>query len=169
MKKIVLFFISIGLILSLAACGFFPQPEEELTNTAEHQDFTLVLEEEITNTAEYQDFTLVLGEAERFIDSNSQQTLIRVHATYTNASTEPQYALSCFAVRAFQNGKEIPEVSDINGSEASLTQEVMNGQTIDVTYVFVLEGESAVEVLVGEPTAEQTTIGKATYPTPTAP
>lgn len=136
MKKIGLFLILIVLIGSLAACGE---------------------EKELTNTAVYQDFTLVLGEAERVGNT------IIVHATYTNASKDPYYALCCFAVKAFQNNKEITDISDINGKQAALIHEIKNGQTIDVTYAFKLEDKSAVEILIGEPTAAQTTIGKAVY------
>ncbi len=69
--------------------------------------------------------------------------------------------MSTFAVRAFQN--EIEDCSDINGAEANLIQEVKNGATLEVSYVFKLVDDSEVEVLVGEPTADQTTIGKAVY------
>ena len=84
-------------------------------------------------------------------------------ATYTNKGSEPLYAYCSFAVRAFQNDVQIDEVSDINGDEASLIKEIKNGETIDVTYVFKMTDESKVEVLVGEPTADQTTIGTKEY------
>lgn len=142
MKKIVLFLISFVLVLSLAGCG---TPQKELTETAE-----------------YEDFTLVLGEAERFTDDTGRN-LVRINATYTNASQDPYYVLSCFAVRAFQNDKQIEDVSNINDGEAALIREIKNGETIEVSYVFELEDESAVEVLVGEPTADQTTIGRKLY------
>ena len=80
-----------------------------------------------------------------------------------NKNVEPLYALSAFAVRAFQNDKELADASDINGDEASLIQEVKDGRSISVTYVFVLDDDSPVEVLIGEPTADQTTIGKKLY------
>ena len=44
-----------------------------------------------------------------------------------------------------------------------MIQEVKDGQSISVTYVFVLDDDSPVEVLIGEPTADQTTIGKKLY------
>lgn len=145
MKKIVLFIISIVLVVSLTACGVSAPTEKELTNTAV-----------------YEDFTLELVTAERFTDDTGRN-LIRVHATYTNASEDPCYALSCFAVRAFQNDKEIADVSDINEGEAALIREIKKGESLSVTYVFELVDESAVEVLIGEPTADQVTIGKAIY------
>ena len=112
---------------------------------------------ELTETAVYEDFTLVLGESE-ITDGR-----ITIHATYTNASQDPYYAFSCFAVRAFQNDKALKDVSDVNGDQAALIKEIKNGQSLEVTYVFELEDTSPVEVLVGEPTADMTTIGKRLY------
>jgi hypothetical protein len=117
---------------------------------------------EVTETAVYEDFTLVLGDAEKFTDETGRE-MVRVHATYTNDSSDPYYALSCFAVRAFQNDKELTEYTDINGDEAALIREVKNGQSLEVAYVFGLEGGSEVEVLVGTPTADEQTIGRQVY------
>ena len=87
----------------------------------------------------------------------------KVNATFTNNSDEPLYAMSLFAVRAFQNDKEITDVSDINGADASLIKEVKDGASVEVSYQFKLDDDSPVEVLIGEPTADQDTIGKQTY------
>lgn len=57
--------------------------------------------------------------------------------------------------------KHVP--SDINGNEASLIKEIKNGETIHVSYVFKLKDDSKVEVLIGEPTADQITIGRKEY------
>ena len=73
------------------------------------------------------------------------------------------YAYCSFAVRAFQNDVQIDEISDINGDEASLIKEIKNGESISVAYVFKMEDDSQVEVLIGEPTADQTTIGRQEY------
>lgn len=89
--------------------------------------------------------------------------MVKVEATYTNKNAEPLYALSAFAVRAFQNDKELRDISDINGDEASLIQEVKDGQCVSVNYAFILDDDSEVEILIGEPTADQTTIGQKTY------
>ena len=142
MKKITAVWIVLMMLLATVACGAVAQTEPK---------------EEISETAVYQDFTLVLGDAE-FADG-----LVKVHATYTNKSQDPYYALCCFAVRAFQDDKQISDASDINGDEAALIREIKNGETIDVTYVFELQGESPVEVLIGEPTADMTTIGRKIY------
>lgn len=138
MKKIVLFLILIVLVVGMTACG-----------------------RELTETGVYEDFTLTLESAERF--EVEGVSYARVHVTYTNKSSDPYYALCCFSVRAFQNDTEIADVSDINGNEATLIKEVKNGQSVEVTYVFELVDESAVEVLIGEPTAECKTIGRAVY------
>lgn len=135
----------LAVLFCLSACGSTEETPKELTNTAVFEDFTLVLNNAILETAE-----------------NGAQVL-RVNATYTNNSNEPYYAFQCFAVRAFQHDKQITDVSNINLGEAALIQEIKNGQSIDVSYVFELVDLSEVEILIGEPTADQTTIGKASY------
>lgn len=69
----------------------------------------------------------------------------------------------CFVVRAFQNDTELTDCTDINGDESSLIVEVKNGASVEVSYVFELADESEVEVLIGTPTADQDTIGRAIY------
>ena len=142
MKHIYSFIIATIMLLAFVACGVEAQ---------------LPQKQEITETAVYEDFTLVLGDAE-FADG-----LIFVHASFTNKSQDPYYAASCFAVRAFQEDKQINDASDINGDQAELIREIKNDETIEVTYVFELQNDSDVEVVVGEPTADMTTIGKKLY------
>lgn len=129
------------LALCLTACGSVTQPKE------------------ITNVGTYKDYTLELQEAQIDEENNT----ITIKAVYTNSGDEPNYAMSSFAVRAFQNNKELPDVSNINGDQASLIQEVKSSQPVTVSYVFTLTDRSEVEVLIGEPTADQTTIGKKVY------
>lgn len=142
MKKFIAVWIALMMLLVTVACSSEVQNEP---NKA------------ITETAVYQDFILVLGDAE-FTDG-----LIKVHATYTNKSQDPYYALCCFTVRAFQNDKQINDASDINGDEAALIREIKSGETIDVTYVFELQGDAPVEIFIGEPTADMATIGRKQY------
>lgn len=118
---------------------------------------------ELTNVAKYEDYTLTLDGA-TIETTDEGGNVIRVSATYTNNSSEPSYAYSCFSVRAFQNDTQITETSDINGNEANLIKEVKDGKSLSVTYVFELMDDSEVEVLVGEPTADCTTIAKETFP-----
>lgn len=144
MKKILGAMCIILLALSFTGCAEEVEPKE------------------LTNTAEYEDFVLTLGEAEQFIDDTGME-MIRVKATYTNNSQDPYYAASCFAVRAFQNDKELDEYTNVNGEEDNLAREVKNGETVEVFYHFALEDDSEVEILIGTPTADMETIGKQIY------
>lgn len=144
MRKLAVFFTITVMMFVLTSCG------------------SSVDETQYTNKAEYEKSILELGEA-NIITKDSGENVVVVEAIYTNNDSEPLYALSAFAVRAFQNDIQLIDVSDINGDEASLVQEVRDGQSISVTYVFLLEDNSPIELLIGEPTAEQTTIGKQIY------
>lgn len=117
---------------------------------------------ELTNIAVYEDMQLELRDANTYTTDDGK-TMLKIHAIYTNNSAEPLYALCSFVVKAFQNDLAITDSSDINGDEATLIQEVKNGQLVEVDYVFELTDDSEVEVLVCEPTAEQKIIGKQTY------
>lgn len=132
------------LIVSLSGCGTESQESPELTNTGVYDGYTLTLESATPET------------------DDSGKQLIRVNATYKNDNSNPAYAYSCFSVRAFQNGQELTEISDINGSESELIKEIQTGESLDVSYLYELSDNSDVEILIGEPTADETTIGKLT-------
>ena len=132
------------LIVSLSGCGTESQEYPKLTNTGVYDGYTLTLESATPET-----------------DDTGKQ-LIRVNATYKNDSSNPAYAYSCFSIRAFQNGQELTEISDINGSESELIKEIQTGESLDVSYLYELSDNSDVEILIGEPTADETTIGKLT-------
>lgn len=132
------------LIVSLSGCGTESQESPELTNTGVYDGYTLTLESATPET-----------------DDTGKQ-LIRVNATYKNDNSNPAYAYSCFSVRGFQNGQELTEISDINGSESELIKEIQTGESLDVSYLYELSDNSDVEILIGEPTADETTIGKLT-------
>lgn len=117
---------------------------------------------ELTNIGVFEDYQLELTGAEKFTNDEGQ-SMVRVTGIYTNNAADPEYGLACFAVRAFQNETELTDCTDINGDESSLLIEVKNGASVDVNYVFELADESEVEVLIGTPTADQDTIGKAIY------
>jgi hypothetical protein len=142
-SKVALIVATVLVMMGLSACG--GTEPKEFTNTGTYNDYTLTLENASPET------------------TDTGEQVLRVNATYTNNGNEPSYAYSCFAVRAFQNGSELTEVSDINGTEAALIQEAQTGNSIKVSYLFQLSDTSEVEVLIGEPTADQTTIGKRTY------
>lgn len=144
MKKLVTILLMFVMILELNACGTSSE-KEEITNVAKYEDCVLTLEDATIET------------------TDTGEKVIKVGATYTNNSSEPLYAYCSFAVRAFQGDVEIDEVSDINGNEASLIKEIKNGETINVSYVFKVKDDSKVEVLIGEPTADQITIGRKEY------
>lgn len=116
---------------------------------------------ELTNRAEYENTVLELLEADVLATANGN--VIKVKATYQNNATEPQYCLSSFAVKAYQNNTELTDVSDINGEEAVLIQETANGASLSVQYAFLLSDTSPVEVKVCTPTAEQNVIVKKVY------
>lgn len=143
MKKIITFLFMLTFVFSLVGCA------EETPK-------------ELTNTAVFEDFVLVLGNAEKITDDTGVN-MVRVKATYTNNSQDPYYAASCFAVRAFQNDKELDEYTNVNGEEDNLAREIKNGETIEVFYHFALADDSQVEILIGTPTADEETIGRQVY------
>lgn len=144
MKKLITLLLAMVMIFTVTACGS-TETQKQLTNTAEYDNSILELEEA------------------NVVTTDNGDKVVKVEATYTNKNAEPLYALSAFAVRAFQNDKELTDISDINGDEASLIQEVKDGQCVSVNYAFILDDDSEVEILIGEPTADQTTIGQKTY------
>lgn len=144
MKKLITLLLAMVMIFTVTACGS-TETQKQLTNTAEYDNSILELEEA------------------NIVTTDNGDKVVKVEATYTNKNAEPLYALSAFAVRAFQNDKELTDISDINGDEASLIQEVKDGQCVSVNYAFILDDDSEVEILIGEPTADQTTIGQKTY------
>ena len=117
---------------------------------------------ELTRIAKYENTQLELLNGISFVSEDGKQ-MMRVRAVYTNNGEEPMYALSSFSVRAFQDDVELTDCSDINGDQATLIQEVKNGQSVEVEYIFETPGLSEVEVLIGTPTADEETIGRAVY------
>lgn len=143
MQKILSCFCILVLMLTLVGCNSSGQ--KELTNHAKYDSFELILQDAIIE------------------EINDGTKIVKIKAEYTNSSEEPQYAYSSFVVKAFQNDKELKDLSDINGNQSSLIQETKNKAKVSVSYVFELNDESPVEVLIDEPTVDQTTIGQKTY------
>lgn len=115
-----------------------------------------------SSVAEYEKTKLELKDASRTtLDDGSDAILI--NATFTNDGSDGIYALSAFAVNAFQNDTQIEDASDINGNQASLTTEVKDGKSVDVQYCFKLSDNSPVEVDVCEPTADQNKLVEKIY------
>lgn len=149
-NKIISLVLSVITVISIAGCA--------VTNQTE----SIPEKNQISNIASFESCILELGEAS--IDSSSEdEKVVKITAVYTNNGKEPLYAACSFAVRAFQNDVEIEDCSDINGDEASLIKEIKSGESINVTYAFRLVEDSAIEVLIGEPTADQVTIGQKIY------
>lgn len=139
----------------LAACS----SESTADNTEEPASSTQPPD---TSTAEYEDTKLELKDASKTTLEDGTEALL-VNATFTNNSSKGIYAMSAFAVNAFQNDTQIEDISDINGDQVSLTTEVKDGASIDVQYCFKLSDDSPVEVDICEPTADQDKLGGKTY------
>ena len=144
MKKAAILLTVALLLAFLAACGAAPA-ETILTNTAVYDDMSL----------ELRDGSITEGE-------DGREYLV-IEAVYKNDQTDPFYALCSFVVKAFQDDVELEDCSDINGADADLIKEVRNGAEITVTYRFALNGRSAVEVLICEPTANEATLARRSY------
>lgn len=145
----------LAIVMCLSGCVVEIAPSDDTNSQTTPQA-------ELNNIATYDNMQLELKDATAYTTDDGK-TMLKVHAVYTNNSAEPLYALCSFAVKAFQNDIAITDSSDINGDEASLIKEVKNGKSVEVDYVFELTGDSDVEVLICEPTAEQKTIGRHIY------
>lgn len=144
MKKAAIMLTAALLLALLTACGAAPT-ETILTNTAVYDDMSL----------ELRDGSITEGE-------DGREYLV-IEAVYKNDQTDPYYALCSFVVKAFQDDVELEDCSDINGADADLIKEIRNGEEITVTYRFALNGRSAVEVLICEPTANEATLARRSY------
>lgn len=144
MKKAAIMLFAALLLALLTACG--AEPDETI----------------ITNTAVYDDMSLELLDGSITAGEDGREYLV-IEAVYKNDQTDPCYALCSFVVKAFQDDVELEDCSDINGADADLIKEVRNGEEITVTYRFALNGRSAVEVLICEPTANEATLARRSY------
>lgn len=146
MKRVLAAVVCLVMVLALCACGSEAGDDKK----------------ELTSVGKYDKSVLELGDA-TIVTNDGGEKVVKVSATYSNNDTEPLYAYCSFAVRAFQNDVQLDEVSDINGDEAALIKEVKNGASVEVTYLFKMKADGPVEVLIGEPTADQATVGKKVY------
>lgn len=153
MRKVVMLIMVIAMLLS--GCVIEIAPTDGSNKDSDCNT-------ELTRIAKYENAQLELLNGISFVSEDGKQ-MMRVSAVYTNNGEEPMYALSSFAVRAFQDDVELTDCSDINGDQATLIQEVKNGQSVVVEYIFETPCLSEVEVLIGTPTADQETIGRAVY------
>ena len=112
---------------------------------------------ELTNIAEDEDTILELKDIE------VENDIVRVHAIFTNNTKDGLYAFQSFGIKAYQNEKELVDSTDINDVDANTILEVKNGKSIDVSYSFVKEDDSDVEVNVCSPTADEEVIATKVY------
>lgn len=118
---------------------------------------------EITNTAVYEQTEATIDNAE-FYDVDGVQ-VVRLHFTYTNKGSDGMYMLESFVVRAFQDDKELTDLTDINDDpdSAKLIVEVKDGEIIECSYVFQMTSDSDVEVRVCTPTADEKLLAKRVF------
>lgn len=152
-KKItVLLATCILLVLSLAACGS-SAPEPTTDGKASYDDKDIeILGAEFTD--EY------TGYSEQPISA----IMVRMH--FKNNSADPNYPLSSFGIRAFQDGTELEYVSvnDYDHPEAkNATKEVKDGAEYDVMMAFATISDSPVEVRITTPTASETPLTIMTF------
>lgn len=154
-KKIWAIVFGICLVVFVVSMALAP----DNTNSDKSKE---AVKHKVGSVAEYDDCKIELKDAIKATDENGNN-IIRIHAVFTNDKKEPLYGLSCFAVRAFQDDKELEDMTDINGEDKNLTVEIKNGKSIDVSYAYKLNSDKDVEVLIRTPTASQDTIGKKIY------
>lgn len=153
----------IKVFLCLAALTCFSACSSEKAETgASKQSAVSETKKPDSSTAEYENTELELKDASKTTLDDGTEALL-VNAVFTNNTSEGIYAMSAFAVNAFQNDTQIEDISDINGDQSSLTTEVKDGQSIDVQYCFRLNDDSPVEIDICEPTADQNKLGGTTY------
>ena len=159
MKK-VLSILMIGMmVFVLGACG--GQETGASPETSQTDEAT------ITNVAVYEDTQAEILDAE-FYETEDGASAIRVNFKYTNNSEDGLYMLESFVVRAFQNGTQLNDLTDINeeseaGNSAELIREVKNGESIEGSYVFQLSDDSEVEVRVCTPTADEELLAQKAF------
>jgi len=144
LKRLLSFCMVFMLMMGLVACG------------------EVATQKELTNIAEYEGCTLELLDA-TISATEDGKTVIKVMANYKNDNADALYSYCSFAVKAYQNGTELMDVSDINGSEVALIQEVKDGALLQVCYAFELSDSSDIEVNICTPTADAIVKAKKVY------
>lgn len=153
MKKIITaLLVTCILVLTLAACGS-SDPEPTTDGKASYDDKEIeILGAEFTDQ--------YTGYGEQAIPA----IMVRMH--FKNNSADPNYPLSSFGIRAFQDGTELEYVSvnDYDHPEAkNATKEVKDGAEYDVMMAFATISDSPVEVRITTPTASETPLTIVTF------
>lgn len=141
MKRVIGCLFVIALLLS--GCG--GNEQKEITEVAEWESWTgELLNSEITTTPE-------------------GKQVIRIYINFTNNSSEGLYLYQCFGVQAYQNDRELTDVTDINGEDADTIRAIKNGQSLTGSFAFELDSQSSIEVELHSPTADSLLLAKKIY------
>ena len=143
MKRCLILCMILMLMMGLVACGETGQTE-------------------LTHVAKYDNTSLELLDATICAAENGK-TVVKVVANYQNDNADALYSYCSYSVKAYQNNVELLDVSDVNGSEASLIQEVKNGASLQVCYVFEVLNVSDVEITICTPTADEKVVANKVY------
>ena len=120
--------------------------------------------EEQTDIAVYEETEAEITGAE-ITETDDGIQIIRVYFNFTNYSDKGMYMYESFVVKAFQDGKELTDITDINDDSESvnLIKEVKDGANIEGSYVFELTNDSEVEIRVMTPTADEEVLISETF------
>jgi ABC-type glycerol-3-phosphate transport system substrate-binding protein len=146
-------------VMLLVGCGQQP--------TASSEKATQKSEKTATDTAKYEDTSVQILNGDVFQTDDGSKA-IRVHLKYTNNSSDGMYLSESFAIKAFQNDKELEDITDVNetadvGDSAQNIKEVKDGASVNGSYVFKLSDDSEVEVRVCTPTADEDVLAKKVF------
>jgi len=144
MKRCLNLCMILMLVMGLVACG------------------DVATENKLTHVANYDNTSLELIDA-TICATEDGKTVIKVEANYKNDNADGLYSYCSYSVKAYQNNVELIDVSDINGNEAALIQEVKNGASLQVCYVFEVFDTSDIEVNICTPTADANVIARKVY------
>lgn len=152
-------FLFVSMILVFSACSSSDQVlsteviEEEAEATEKKED------QEVGLIACYDDQVMEI------LDGSISGDTLTVQIRFTNNSSEGFYAYESFACIAYQDGKELEEVTDINDDEmgVELIREVKDGASIEGEYKFTITGDSNIEFFICTPTAEQDVLAKKVF------
>ena len=114
---------------------------------------------EIGTVAEYDDCVMEI------LDATKEDGIIRIKVNFTNNGSEGIYGLSAFAVKAFQNGTELDDLTDINDEAdgENLIKEVKDGASLQGEYSFQTVDDSTVEFDICTPTADEEVLAKKEF------
>ena len=137
--------------------------DEDETEESEYDDEEAENEEH-TDIAVYEETEAKITGAE-ITETDDGIQIIRVYFNFTNYSDKGLYMYESFVVKAFQNGKELTDITDINDDSESvnLIKEVKDGASIEGSYVFELTDGSEVEIRVITPTADEEVLISETF------